>query len=251
MKLNGNGEVLWSKAIGGSGTEQLFKIKSTSDGGYIAVGLTHSYGISVDGVAWMVKTDANGNVEWAKIYDDGNRYGSVAYNVIQTSEGGYTICGTNNNAQFYPDAMIIKTDNQGNVQWAKNFNNTDNYQARGLIESDGSLIVSSIQHSPTTTYYDGVVMKLNITNGSVIWARQYDIGGKNNNFDEIYKTNNGFALFSLDFDNFSVGSNLATTILQMDKTGAPVKLIKVSLANPSGIGHGASALTKDDGYVVS
>ncbi len=40
--------------------------------------------------AWVIKLDANGNVQWQKTY--GGRKADEAHSIQQTSDGGY-ICG--------------------------------------------------------------------------------------------------------------------------------------------------------------
>ena len=86
-KLNRKGNVVWSKALGGSGNETLNGIGKTSDGGFIVCGQTKSYG-NAAGDAWLVKLDASGNVQWSKKYGDGNVNGDAAFGVTQLSDGG-------------------------------------------------------------------------------------------------------------------------------------------------------------------
>ncbi len=43
------------------------------------------------GDAWVIKLDANGNVQWQKTY--GGRYDDEAYSIQQTSDGGYIVAG--------------------------------------------------------------------------------------------------------------------------------------------------------------
>lgn len=52
----------WSKTYGGSGSDFPNSVQSTADGGYIVAGWTHSFGAGEIDV-WVLKLDANGNVE--------------------------------------------------------------------------------------------------------------------------------------------------------------------------------------------
>ena len=55
-------------------------------------GPTTSFAIGAQD-AWIVKTDANGNIQWNKTYGGtGNEY---AVYLIQTIEGGYALAGGN------------------------------------------------------------------------------------------------------------------------------------------------------------
>jgi hypothetical protein len=54
VKLTTIGDTLWTKVLGGSGNDDLFGICITSDGGYLGVGATSSYGHGA-GDAWAVR----------------------------------------------------------------------------------------------------------------------------------------------------------------------------------------------------
>lgn len=60
IKTDVNGVALWDKTFGGSEWDYVYDIQQTSDGGYILVGSTGSFGAANDDV-WLVKTDADGN----------------------------------------------------------------------------------------------------------------------------------------------------------------------------------------------
>jgi len=67
LKLDSQGNILWQKAYGGAGTEEFQAVASASDGGLLMAGWTSSFGFGGgfgnDGEFWLVKTDADGNVE--------------------------------------------------------------------------------------------------------------------------------------------------------------------------------------------
>ena len=69
-------------------------------------GSTYSYGAgSAD--AWLVKTDAYGNMEWNKTY--GGPSSDWASALVQTSDGGFAIaCSTSSYGAGSADAWLIK-----------------------------------------------------------------------------------------------------------------------------------------------
>src|SRR5690606_31801260 len=76
-KIDDTGKVEWSKAFGGSISQEYGNaIKQTSDGGFIAVGQTSGGSVTGNAV-YIVKTDSVGNTLWAKTYNtagDGGMY---------------------------------------------------------------------------------------------------------------------------------------------------------------------------------
>lgn len=135
VKTNSLGNKEWDKVIGGSGTDQLYSLQQTTDGGYILGGASLS-GISGDKTQasqgdydyWIVKTDSLGNKQWDKTF--GGSAIDFLYAIQQTTDGGYILGGysysgksgdkTQESWGAY-DFWIVKTDASGNKQWDKRF----------------------------------------------------------------------------------------------------------------------------------
>ena len=80
-KIDSNGDVLWSNSLGHS---NLLAVKETDDGGFIVTGYDN-YGSSTGPIAFLVKTDSNGNIEWDNQYLSMGRGEAI----IQTNDNGY------------------------------------------------------------------------------------------------------------------------------------------------------------------
>ncbi len=82
-------------------------IAETLDGGYVILGNTNSSGAGNEDF-WLVKADADGNIEWKKIYGGTSwDHGNV---VVESSDGGYAVAGfTNSFGASEFDLWLVKT----------------------------------------------------------------------------------------------------------------------------------------------
>jgi hypothetical protein len=144
-KTDALGNIQWNRTYGGTGEDVAYSLVASTDGGYVLAGDTWSFG---DGGAdfWLVKTDANGVVEWNRMY--GGAGDDCARALVATSDGGYAIAGIWNCATSYPlynvgyyeggDFWLVKTDALGIMQWNKTYGGTGGDLAFSLVTtSDG------------------------------------------------------------------------------------------------------------------
>ena len=124
-KLDANGGIQWMKGFGGIAWDGGIEVKQLSDGGYILLGETVSYGQGNYDM-FLIRTDANGDTLWTKTYGSvGVMYGEdKAAKVEQTADGGFLVLGSyyfgddsGSNNQYH--AVLMKTDGNGNLTWAK------------------------------------------------------------------------------------------------------------------------------------
>jgi len=90
IKTDAQGNQEWYKTFGGSSEDRAYSVQQITDGGYIVVGRTVSYGAGYYD-AYLVKIDSQGNQEWHKTF--GSSRDDQAYSVQQTTDGGYIMVG--------------------------------------------------------------------------------------------------------------------------------------------------------------
>jgi hypothetical protein len=113
IKTDANGNRIWARTYGGFGDDLATSVQQTSDGGYIVAGWTLSFGAG-GGDIFLMKTDASGNLQWAKTFGGMNDDGATS--VQQTSDGEYIVAGRtwSFSAGLY-DIFLVKTDANGDI----------------------------------------------------------------------------------------------------------------------------------------
>jgi hypothetical protein len=115
IKTDAKGNIQWAKTYGGKDDDFAYSVQQTSDGGYIVAGYTASFGAGERNI-FLIKTDAKGNIQWAKTYGETDILDSGIPSVQQTSDGGYILVSTTISfGAGGADIFLIKTDARGNI----------------------------------------------------------------------------------------------------------------------------------------
>jgi hypothetical protein len=211
VKTNAVGEVEWEKTFGEINIDEFGRsVLETSDGGFVVAGSSSPAFFISD--VYVVKTDADGNLVWAKTFKrtsyDGVRYESCqGYSLVGSHDGGFVIAGftesglkhayllkitwdgeavwektfegvdneisysvkatPDNGYIMAGDAYMIKTDDNGNLEWDKDIRQLA-YIYSIDVTSDGGYIATGIY-----SIY-GELVKVDI-NGDVSWEKMPDI----------------------------------------------------------------------------
>lgn len=111
IKLDSFGDTLWTRVYGGSSEDVGYWIQQTSDGGYMVAGWTYSFG-SGDRDAYLIKTDATGEIIWSRVY--GGDSGDHAFSVQQTTDAGFIVTGGTSSFDGSSNVWLTKLDSEGN-----------------------------------------------------------------------------------------------------------------------------------------
>jgi len=124
VKTDSEGNELWSNTFGGSYDDFGHSVQETTDGGYVIVGDTDSFG-ERDYDVYLIKTDSEGDELWSSTF--GGSDDDTGWSVKQTTDGGYIIAGETGEEK---GQCIIATATYGSelspeVQFLRGFR--DNY----------------------------------------------------------------------------------------------------------------------------
>jgi len=215
VKTDAYGNISWAKTYGGTSGDYAFSLQQTSDGGYILAGYTRSFGVGGSD-AFLVKTDANGNVIWAKTY--GGTSDDLFYNFLQTSDGGYILAGwTSSFGAGGSDVFLVKTDANGNIIWAKTYGGTSSDGAFSVQQtSDGGYILAGFTYSFGAGGSDVFLVKTD-ANGNIQWAKTYG-GTGGENATSVLQTSDGGYILAGETNSFGAGGGDAF-LIKTDENG--------------------------------
>jgi hypothetical protein len=151
LKLDNEGEVIQEIIIAGNNSDLTYGMDLTSDGGFIVTGYTSSTDLFPEmqewGQALVAKFDADGTLEWQKIYGSG---GGVAYDIKQMPDGGYIVAGRSDASAGFTgthgmtDFWIFKLNAEGDLLWENYYGgSSDEEPTKIALTPDGFIAVGS------------------------------------------------------------------------------------------------------------
>ena len=120
MKADTDGEEIWYRTFGGGGGDDGHNIIQTSDGGYLLVGKTTSFGAGGYD-SYVIKTDTEGEEEWSRTY--GTEVDEAFLSAVEVEDSYDVLAGLQGVFGFGgPDLMwLVKIDHEGEVVWERNY----------------------------------------------------------------------------------------------------------------------------------
>lgn len=278
IRLDSNGDVVWTRTYGGSDLNLFQTVRQTKDGGFIAAGSSWSptgpdktsplYG---RGDAWIVKVDGDGNKIWERSY--GGTGLDEAGSILQMVDGGYLVSGASDSPadgnKSLPgfggfDGWILRLDDSGQKMWERVFGTT-NHDGLVLIGElpDGAFLLSGYASSPpggnkTSPSFGGSdawVVSID-ANGNKVWEKTF--GGTDS--DGLYAgrkmADGGYILAGYSQSPVSgnktspkVGGN-DMWLVRVDSSGNKLWERSIGGGNPYGSSIFDVALTPDGGFIA-
>ncbi|NIA23390.1 MAG: hypothetical protein GWP03_04450, partial [Proteobacteria bacterium] len=117
--------------------------------------------------------------------------------IIKTNDGGYFVAGnTESFGENASDIVLIRLDNQGNIQWTKILGEYNNNKCSDIIEtSDGGFILVAYRHGTSFLSTDETyIIKLNSI-GYMEWENDYEyVNTKGSRISSIAEISDGYIL---------------------------------------------------------
>jgi WD40 repeat protein len=226
VKIDGQGNEIWSQTYGGRGMDTGRMVRQTSDGGFILVGDRvdefPSGGVYQSDLA-LIKTDAEGNEVWTRTYD--GEILNIGWGVAQTPDGGYILAGWEAKTIPDRDVITIKTDEKGEVEWSRSWDLDPGDRDGGfdmILTADRHAVIAGIQ-SMDDGPRRAILIKVDLE-GNEVWVKEYDAGGEGSEFWDIMEdTDGGYVMAGGRYPNPTDRTTLAATreglIIKTDPDG--------------------------------
>ncbi len=160
IKTNSSGNETWNRTYGGIEGEWGWSAQETTDGGFIILGSTWSFGNYLVEDFWLLKINSTGVEQWNRTF--GGLQRDEPRSVFQTTDGGYIITGgtTSLGAGGY-DVWVIKTDSSGVEEWNRTFGNSEDEIITSIQQSaNGGFILTGWTESYGAGESDVLLIKL-------------------------------------------------------------------------------------------
>ena len=203
IKTDSQGNKQWERTFGGSGLDIGWSVQQITDGGYILLGYTYSYGAG-DGDFWLIRTDAQGNKQWERTF--GGSEDDQGYSVQQASDGGYILLGyTESYGAGSADFWLIKTDAYGNKEWERTFGGSEDDRSVSVQQTqDGGYILLGDTYSYGVGSADFWLIKTDAY-GNKEWERTFGGSSRDNGWSVRQTADGGYILFGVTY-SYGAGS---------------------------------------------
>jgi predicted secreted protein len=207
-------------------------------------GWTNSFGAGGEDL-WLVKTDSAGNMIWNRTY--GGQFNDEAHGLIQTSDSGYVIAGDTTFKSGNEDALLVKTDSTGNMQWNQTYGGSELDTTLSIVQlNDGSYVLGGYTSSFGAGLNDGWLIKADFS-GIMQWNKTYG-GPYDDYFYSMVHTNDGgFALAGETRVSHDGPSNF--WLIKADSKGN-VELNKINDGSTDNFAY-SLIQTKDGGFALA
>jgi hypothetical protein len=246
VKTDYLGNIEWNKQYGGPPFSTFIarQIKQTNDQGFILCGETGPPAIGNN--IYVLKTNNVSDTLWSRKYV--SEYGSKAYGIEQTSDGGYIIAGqiTDSTDNYYYHSLIMKTNSVGDTIWTTSFGGLSDDYAYSVKELEDGYIIAGKTYSFGAGQSDIYLCKFSL-DGFPLWFKTFG-GSKWELVNDLKITNDGGFIIAGSSDSYCDDNTVRDIyIIKTDENG---ELQWSRVYGEHGYNESYSIEEVSDGYVI-
>ena len=175
VRVDKNGDTLWTKNIGGLTTDQFACGIPTNDQGFVFTGFSSVY--MMGDQMYIVKTDHNGDTLWTQLEGGGHQdYGKC---IIQTSDNGYASLGHTWSQGNESMGYLVRLNQSGHVTWWNAFGDTGEEYCRWFDQNeDNSFTIAGSTSSWGNGSNDFWLVQTNVDGFPINWNMFGGVGSE-------------------------------------------------------------------------
>ncbi len=177
-KYDSSGTIQWQRALGSNNNDQGNNVATDSSDNVYICGTSATSGAGAEELI-LIKYNSSGTQQWQRRL--GGSANDVARGVTTDSSDNVYVCGSTNSVTSGSDALIVKYDSSGNIQWQRIlYGSTQSDNARKIaVDSSGNVYVVGDTSSSGQGYSDLLIAKYD-SSGNIQWQRT--LGGTINEY---------------------------------------------------------------------
>ena len=226
----GQADTLWTKIYGGEFVDGGNSITKLSNGEFILTGFTSIDPGESSNDMWLVKINSDGDTLWSSTIGESEK--DEGHEVIEALDDGYIIVGES-------FANLIKTDNNGTVEWTKNF--SGRFYSIDKVNDIRYVLVRT-----SNNYNQIKLIKTNL-DGDVILEHSYELGEGACVAKSVEKTtDDGFIITGHIIEN----DNASIFLIKTDSEGEIIWTKVYGEIDQAEYAHTVRK-TSDGGYIIA
>ncbi len=211
LRLNGQGDLVWQKSLGGEYQDQGVDVLETKDGGLL-IGAKSNSPVSGSKTAesyggldyWLIKLDTSGKEQWQRSY--GGEQEDELKEIQALTDGTYMLFGTSNSdltgnktskKESLLDYWLVQVDEKGYVREEFTYSHGDyNVLSNGFIDDKGKFFFggSSAEDKETGVDFEYVGIQLE-SDRTAVWEKSISSKG-NDVLTKVVQTRDGGYVFA-------------------------------------------------------
>jgi hypothetical protein len=175
VKIDSDGDTLWTTNFRGVGDARAYAVRETPDGGYIVTGYYGYQPLADDRNVCLVKLNSLGGIVWEKTYG-GTGYDEAHDVQVLHGDSGFVVTGYTRSFGVYgSDVYLIRTDSAGDTLFTSYYGSTINDKGYSICETTDGYVLCGL--SQTATEYNLYLIKTT-SHLDTVWTKTY--GGSEN-----------------------------------------------------------------------
>jgi len=205
LKINLNGDTLWTKTYSDPDQEVPFSLIETINEEYLVTG-TNEDNSNPRGL-YLLKVNSSGEKLWSKTIGSG--LWKWGYSTIELSNGDLLTCG-HYTSNGYSQVLVIKSDNLGNTIWEEEYGEAKLSEKGNSIKQnyDETITIAGSSYDISTMQDDIILFKIE-QDGTQVWFKKFGSSDsdwginliKDTNDDNIITGDYNGSIFMTKVDN--------------------------------------------------